>query len=79
MTLEELIASLRKQRDEKIKAERAAVAALTELRARVDTSTPPTEDEIRSAAAVRDKARGELQQIFADLREAISAPAKVKP
>ena len=63
MTLEELIASLRKQRDEKIKAERAATVALTELRVRVDSATPPTEDEIRAAGAARDKARGEVDAL----------------
>ena len=63
MTLEQLIASLRKQRDEKIKAERDAQAKLTELRARVDTTNPPTEDDIRAAGKARDDAREQVDAL----------------
>ena len=56
MKLEELIASLRTQRDSKIKDERAARAKLTELRARISTENPPTEDELRAAGKLRDEA-----------------------
>lgn len=69
MTLEELIASLRKQRDQKIKAERDATAKLTELRAAVDTTTPPTADDIRAAAAARDAARGEVDALTERIEE----------
>jgi len=56
MTLAELLAALRKQRDSKIKAAREARAGLTELRARIDTTNPPTEDELRDSIAGRDAA-----------------------
>lgn len=63
MTLEQLIASLRAQRDNGIREERDATSALTELRARVDSSTPPTEDEVRAAAGRRDTARARVDAL----------------
>lgn len=63
MTLEQLIASLRKQRDEKIKAEREATTKLTELRAAADTATPPSVDDVRAAAKTRDEARAAVDAL----------------
>jgi hypothetical protein len=71
MTLEQLIASLRQARDAKITASRSARGKLTELRARIDTTTPPTEDELRAAVDERDAADREVDALSARIDELV--------
>lgn len=65
MTLEQLIASVRKALDEKIKAQRAAQSTLNALRARVDGDNPPTDDEVRAAVEARDAVDAEIDALTA--------------
>lgn len=69
MTLEQLIAHLRAQRDTAIATARTDRAALTELRARIDTTTPPTEDELRAAVTRRDASDAAIDALSARIDE----------
>ena len=69
MTLEQLIAQVRKALDDKIKAQRARQAELNALRARVDSDTPPTDDEVRAAVEARDAVDAEIDALSARVTE----------
>lgn len=69
MTLEQLIESIRKAREAKITAAREARAVLTDLRARIDSDTPPTEAELSAAVASRDAADQQVDALTARLDE----------
>jgi HK97 family phage major capsid protein len=69
MTLEQLLAQARERLQARLATRQEQTEALTQLRAAIDTDTPPADDDVQAAIAARAATDAEIDQLEARVRD----------